>query len=525
MTRLRPHTCVTLVALAASACAPLTDGVFTPLVVVESDSPMAVTEGSGVVEIPLRLRLHSAERVTLAYRVVGDEAQSDCQLPDFEAASGRVEWEPGTTEARALVWVGDDDLAERDERFELVLEAPQQSPPAPPSRVEIVVLDDDRSALLAAVEQGVVPDAPGDQSAALQATLDRAADLGRGVVVMAPGGYEIASVHLPPGTTLSAYGVHWRRPSLSAADTVSLRLRHQGAAPSAATLVEGLTIDGNREQQGPYREHELEAAHLIELAGDAEQGGRMRASFERVQLTAGTGSGLFVGPSSDVTVCALHASELWRDALTLNGGATNLRIRDLNATATQGTGLWLGARIPGYEGSYRIDVEAEDVRIAAGDVEIEAADDSQVLLRRLTMTEAPFRLDAPGAVVRIEQSVLVLGVPNGLRNRWALPHDVEVTDTTIVASETGESEEAPRAFSAVSLTTQSQALGAHAGGAGRLVFNDCHFQLAADVEPDDEIHAVENVDTDATIEVVSGQLGAGFADWFAQTCRGCKLAQ
>ena len=74
------------------------------------------------------------------------------------------------------------------------------------------------------------------------------------------------------------------------------------------------------------------------------QGGALRASFERVALVSGTGSGLFVGPDAEVTVCGLSASELWRDALTLNGGATRAPRSRLDATATQGTGLWLGAR-------------------------------------------------------------------------------------------------------------------------------------------------------------------------------------
>jgi hypothetical protein len=514
---------IALVVLLAPACAPLTDDVFTPIVVL-SDTPLSVLEGSGVVEIPLRLAARPTERLTLMYRVLGDEAQSDCQLPDFEAASGSVEWAPGSIEAPVGVWIGDDDLAERDERFTLLLESPQQPASAPLGRIEVAVLDDDRTALLSAQELGVIPGAPGDQSAALQAALDRAASLERGVVVMAPGDYEISSVRLPPGTTLSAYGVRWRRPPLSAADTVSLRLQHEGATPSVTSLVEGLTIDGNREQQGPYREHELETAHLIELGGDSEQGGRARLTVERVRLISGTGSGLFVGPSSDVTACGLYANELWRDALTLNGGATSLRVRNLDATATQGTGLWLGARAPGYEGSYRVDVEAEDVRIAAGDVELEVADDSRVLLRRLTMTQAPFRLDAPGGTVRIEQSVLVLGVPSRNQNRWALPHDVELSGTTLVVSESGESEEPTRAFSAVSLIPQSNALGAHASGAGHLVFDDCRFERARDVELDDPLYALENIDVDASVEVVSGKLGAGFSDWFAPACSGCRMA-
>jgi hypothetical protein len=97
------------------------------------------------------------------------------------------------------------------------------------------------------------------------------------------------------------------------------------------------------------------------------------------------------------------------------------------------------------------------VRIAAGDVEIQASDDSSVSLRRLTTTEAPFRLDAPGVTVRIDESVSALGVANWQDNRWALPHDVEVSGTTLVVS---AGDDAPRAFSVVSVTPHSVAMGA-----------------------------------------------------------------
>jgi hypothetical protein len=510
--------------LLLASCAPLTDQVFTALSLTSS-SPLVVDEGSGVVEFPLRLAQAPVHGLSLAYRLVGIDAQDDCQNPDFGAADGRVEWPPGAQEARVRVWIGDDELAERDERLELRFVAADGAAAAPLAPLQIVIADDERSALLDAGELGVRPGVADDQSAALQAVLESAAERGRAVVVMAPGDYEISSVTLPPGITLSARDVRWHRPAMSPEDTVSLRMGYEGAEPSPPSLVEGLAIDGRREEQGPYRAHEREAAHLLELAGDADQGGALRATFERVTLVSGTGSGLFIGPNADVTVCGLSASELWRDALTLNGGATELRVVDLDATATQGTGLWLGARVPGFGGSYRIGVEAQDVKVGAGDVELEVSDSSQVTLRRLTMTQAPFRLDAPGGSVRIEDSVLVLGTPT-TRDHWSVAHDVQIARTTVIASETdtSTSEEAPRASSAIVLTSQSFALGAGSPGPGRLGFSDCRFELARNVAPDEVVYALQNSDANTSVVVTSSELGAGLADWFAPECSGCALA-
>lgn len=512
------HATAALVALAVSACAPLTDEVFTAIESVSSSS-LVIDEGAGVVEIPLRLAQRRERDFFLAYHFVAIDAQDDCQEPDFRAADGRVEWMAGTTEARVPVWIGDDELAERDERFELRFEAVDSADVVPLDDVEVVIADNDRSALIDAVELGVVPDVAGDQSVALQAALDQAGTLGRAVVVMAPGNYDISSVDLSPGTTLSAYGARWHRPAMSGATTVSLRVQHAGTEASPPGLVEGLTIDGRREEQGPYRDHEQDDAHLMVLNGDPTLGGTLRASVEGVLLTSGISSGLFVGSDSEVTVCHLSASELWRDALTLYGGATVLRVRDLDATATEGTGLWLGARTTGFGASYRVDVEIEDVSAGAGDVEIEVSDGSRMSVRRLTMTEPTFRLDAQGGSVRIEDSVLALGPP-GLLSAWTIAHDVEISGTTLLAFAAAPSA-TPVTSSAVSLMSLSFSESPPSPGPGHLTFVDCRFERAGTLAPDDTTYAIKNPLADTTVSVTSSQLGAGFTDWFAPECSGC----
>lgn len=513
---------ITAAVLTVSACAPLTDEVFSSIDLVPIPS-VIVNEGAGVVQIPLRLAHPREQAFSLAYQFGGVDAQDDCQAVDFEAADGRIAWPAGTSETNIPIWVGDDELAERDERLELKFEAVDSSSSTPLGKLEVVIVDDDRSALLDTRELGVLPGAAGDQSVVLQGVLDQAGKLGRAVVVMAPGDYEISGVRLSPGTTLSAHGVRWHRPPFSSPDTVSLRLRHEGIEASPPSLVEGLSIDGRRDEQGPYRDHELEQAHLIELDGDPKQGGALRATFERLVVGSGTGSGMFIGPDSDITVCHLSASELWRDALTLDGGETRLCVRDLDATKTEGTGLWLGARAAGFGSSYRIDVEAEDVSVGAGDVEIEVSDAAQVSLRRLTMTEPPFRLDAPGGRVRIEDSVLALGAPRGNRY-WAVAHDVEIEGTTLVAFP-APAADTPGSSAALSVTSQSDSPGPATPGTGHLSFTDCRFERATNRPSSGTgFYAIQtDADAEAAVAVISSELGSGFTDWFAPECTGCTL--
>jgi len=503
-------------------CEPMREVVFEPLTVT-AEGPLRVDESAGVVDLLLRLSAPAAHDVVMGYRLIGIEAQNGCPVADFEAAEGRVVWPPGSTEASVRLWIRDDDLAELDERLALVLDPIDGLPQSSGAHFELSIADDDRTGIIHASDFGVLPGRASDQSADLGRALDAAADQGRGVVVMAPGDYEIASVEVRPGTTLSARGVRWRRPPASPEDRITLSIAHQGSAASAATLVEGLAIDGRREQQGPYRDHERQEAHLIRLQGDWAGGGRVRATLEQLSLFSGTGSGVVVGPDADVTVCALSASELWRDAVTVIGGATRVLLSGVEAAATEGTGLWIGPRAPGFEGSLATEVDLEDVQVGAGDVEIEAASGSRVTVQRLTMTQAPLRLDAPGGSVRISDSVLMLGLASPEHDYWGSPDDVQIVNSTLVATESSEEAvtEADRSFSAVTLRAESLAEGTPASGGGLLVFDGCRFELGADVEPSDVVHAIGGDAAGVAVEVRGGSLATGYAGWFSPDCTSC----
>ena len=268
---------------------------------------------------------------------------------------------------------------------------------------------------------------------------------------MARGDYEISSVRLPAGVTLFGARRALVSPPGVRADVVSLRVEHVGAGQlGTRRSSRGSSSTGAATKQGPYRDKERQEAHLIAAQGDVERGGRIITTLEGIELRSGTGSGVKIGSEAEVTLCRLSASELWRDAITATGGGTKLRIRGVDATATEGTGLWFGPRELGFEDSLVMDAEVEDMLIGAGDVEIEATAGSSVTLRRLTMTRPPFRMDALDGVVRIADSVLMLGLPSELHNHLGPTHDVEIIGTTLVVSETPyepDAAEAPRARS------------------------------------------------------------------------------
>jgi hypothetical protein len=515
--------------LLACACGSQDDLVFQVFAFQLESEPVVVHEGAGVVEIPLRLTHPSSRAISATYQAVKLEAQDDCQVPDFTAATGTVQWAPGTTEASVLVYIVDDQLAETDERFEILLENVTGASTVSPVAQVVVILDDDRSGIVdARAEFGVEPGRPGDQAAALQAAMNRAGAMGRGVVLMAPGDYQISRLSLVPGTTLSARGVRWHRLPMSPSDTVTLHSLYTGAADSAPTLVEGLFIDGDRDEQGPFRNNELQDAHLMRVEASSDQPGRIHATFEDVSMSESTASAVWIGPNSDVAVCHITAHDMWRDALTLRGGRSSLRLRDLDATASDGTtGIWLGALDVGYQGAETIDAEVEDARFGTGDVEMVLSGGSSVTVRRLSMTQAPFRLVAPDSTVRISDSVLAVGIPSDRHNYWAVPHDVEITGTTLIASAQDENgQEVPgtdRTLVAASVRWGLAPTDPPLPGTHRLHFDQCRFEKAKDVGPTDTVYAVANPTVGGTVLVTSGSLGAGVAGWFAPGCKDCQM--
>jgi hypothetical protein len=512
---------------AGLACSPVNDVVFETLALEGRDTPVVFAEGAGAVELTLRLSAAPRAPIQAAYGFLEVEAQSACKQPDFAGTDASIVWPAGVREVRLPLWIGDDTLAELDERFTVSLEPVDGSALLGSATITVVIADDDRSAIIdARADFGVVPGEAADQSSRLQAAFDRAAALGRGVVVMAPGNYEMAAVALHPGTTLAARGVRWQRPSGSALDAVTLTSRYQSSEDSADTLVEGLTIDGRRDAQGDYENNERSEAHLMWLSGNAASSGRLRVAVENVTLTMGTASGVFLGPQTNTTLCRLRGSDLWRDIVTLRGGGSRVDVSALSADATKGTtGMWFDGQPAGFDESHRIEVQITDARLASGDLEIEAYAGSRIDITRLEMMQAPFRLLAPDARVRIADSVLQFGPARPTHN-WVLPHDVEVARTTLVATRADgdlpAAQEPARRLAAAnvrwdppSVSDELPALLPFAPPPHRLLFDDCSFRRAPDLDAEDVVYAIENIGTQGQIEVRVPTLGPGIAGLYA----------
>lgn len=480
-----------------------------------------VREGAGLVTVALKLEEPAPALLQSVYQLRDLEAQSRCRTPDFEAASGPLQWQPGSSTAELQLRVMDDDLAEIDEALEIVV---QPATGLQGGSVTVLIEDDDRSALLHASDFGVVPNVEAPQDVALQAALDAAHESGRGVLTLASGTYAVGSVTVPAGVTLSGRSATLRRPASAPSDTVTLNVTHLGQDDSLPTLIEGVRIDGQRDQQGVFTEKQLEDAHLIALSAAPESPGRLRASVLDTELESGTADGVFIGTNVDAELCNIQAHDLWRDAVGVLGGNTHVHLHGLVASASLGTtGLWFQGWPSGHAGSHRLELELSDILLDSGDLEIQVEGESQITIDELIMTAPPLRVEALDSSVHITNSQLNLGVPSERHNTWALLGEVIIENTTLIASEvideTGTADEQDRSFGIVTVLWD---FGQSSPATGKLQLRDCRFEADASIEPSDTIYAVETRGQGEHIRLQGGHLGNGVTDWFSPECSGCE---
>ncbi len=489
---------------------------------------LRVRENDGVAQLRLQLSAPPPAPVTVAYELRGVEAQSSCPERDFEASAGTLTFATGEVAAAVSVLVTDDELAETDESLVVELGQPEGAVLDGANSVSIIIEDDDRTQLIDAADFALAPGVSEDSGLALQAALSAAATGGgRGVVVVAPGDYELLGVDVPAGTTLSGRGAVFHRPALAGPDAVMFRVSHASPSDSAPTLLEGFSVDGRRSEQGKFSKDELQDANLIQVAGDTLSPGRARITLQGLTLNSATGDGIALRDDVDANVCDIHGDDLWRELLSVHGGNIRVVATGLRGSASEGTtGIWFGAAETGYAGSSLIDVELDDVILDSGDLEIVLSGGSRFTARRLIMNQAPFRLVAPDSTVRISDSVLMTGIPSLKRNYFHLPHDVEIRDSVIVLSERADelnaTEEADRSLVFAEVNFASEPEQQAAPGVHRLLFDGCQFLVAPDVEPADNVSVVM-AQAGGSVLVRGSSFGPGVGAWFAEPCSGCKL--
>jgi hypothetical protein len=353
---------------------------------------------------------------------------------------------------------------------------------------------DDRAALgptLDVRRYGAKGNGQADDTAAIQAAID-AAGRGGGTLVFPPGTYLVTSVGLRPGVRYSGYGATIRRPPRQARSTRTFDAGkpgyyYSGDDDSPPLVIEGLAFDGNRAEQGDYDKYQLEQAHLIFLVADPARRGRLRATIRDCEFRDGVADAVSVYTNVDATVSDCRARDCFRGGLTVTGGHSRVRVRDLTAEGkVHPTGIDVEVDGAGYGKSLRVDLTIDGLMLPDGDFDVGVSEGSIVLGTNIVAPRAPFYLYGGGnSTMRFANSVFGVGEFSDTANRIVLPGDVSFDHCQFRVE--GQSDEKARRWAASHIYWGIE------GSPGRgqtVAFLDCDFRVGAGIAEADTTYAV-----------------------------------
>ncbi|HEY6727195.1 MAG TPA: Calx-beta domain-containing protein [Polyangiaceae bacterium] len=543
MTRRRSVSALLAVGL-LSGCGTDSDTVFYPLSIEFDSAASSVPEGTEAASVSVRLNAPASVTVSVDYSVrdITASGHDACNTRDYSLESGTLHFEPGATSASLDLRHLDDDLAEIDEQLRIELSSPEGARLGTVDQHLHTISDDDRELLVdVRADFDAQGDGETDDTARIQAALDRTALSSAAVLLLPPGVYQVTSLELTAGLSLYGYGATLRQAPEQPEDAQLLRVTHAADEDSPLTLVQGLTFDGDREAQGEFADWQYQESDLFAAGATPTRAGRIVLVAEDLTFENTGGNGLLLGPNSDSTVCQLQGHEVFTDLLKLGGGNSRLEAREVAAAGSIGTtSIAITGQPQGYDARNSVEVTLEDITLADGDLEIDVRDASTVTARRVVVDEAPFYLRAVRSSVRISDSSLAIGPPLYRFNRIVAPHDVRFDRSTFTLREISERTvtypESDRELVLFGVTWDNVDHAFADGEPDTLVeplsgqtlrFDDCEFRVGADVEPSDTTYVAGNAldageGSDNRIVIHGGRVDPAFDAVFAPGACDCE---
>lgn len=341
---------------------------------------------------------------------------------------------------------------------------------------------------------GAAGNGTADDTAAIQAAVNAAHAAGGGVVYFPAGTYLVTSVKVMAGVTLEGYGARIRRPDNTPGKFTRMFTTQNhlwlSDVDSPPVVFRGLVLDGNRQNQGPYTNYELEHAALIFLygaEGASAMKGRLRAIVADCTFLDSPADGLGVYTNVQVQVSNCTAVDCFRGGLTFTGGYTVAQIDSFVGRGdTHPSGLQFETDGAGYGGSLAIHAVVNGAQID-GDFDCGLGGGSTFVASDIICRRPTFNLYAPGSRVWISNSLFAVGRSTGVSNQIVHPGDTTFTGCRFVVTEAGNAAESDGTLAALNVVwniSDSSLTGQ------RLRLVDCVFDVEADVEPADTLYAV-----------------------------------
>jgi hypothetical protein len=481
----------------------------------------SVGERAGSASIAVVLDAASAERVTVSWSVTGGTAS---RVPygsgtDYSLASGTLTFEPGATLREIPVEIVDDAINEADETVEVTLSGPVNAALGERAVHTLTIIDNDRAMLVDVKRDfGAAGDGITDDTGSIQNAVNGVAAGGGGVILFPAGTYLVVSVGILPNITYQGYGATIIRPPNQGkwTRTFTILTPYSGLEDSKPLIIKGLTFDGNSQNQGPYKNYELEQAALVFLAasetgGAGESPGRLTAVVEDCTFRNGVGDGVHFYTNVLGKMYNCLCENVFRGGFVLTGGHTNVEVRQLTTRGNiDPTGIDIEVDGPGYQGRKTVDVLLEDIHIESGDFDIGVSDSSTVVGKRIDAL-APFFLYGEDSTLRFSDSSFGVGVPDGYINRICVPQSLTFDSCTFTVTEDAATE-ANRDLSAAQIYWGFSWLPPKYNES--VTFNDCSFLVDGTVEKEDRVIAVNSLPSSGldnnTLTISGGSISTAF---------------
>ena len=250
-----------------------------------------------------------------------------------------------------------------------------------------------------------------DHTEYIQSLIDNAYASNNKVVIIKKGVYYLSSVQVGPGLKLIGEdGVRFVKiensPKFSRMiNTYKNAYFHSDQSNSSPLIIQNITFNGNRINQGPYRRYQKEQQHFIFLSADRNKKGRLVAEIRDCSFEDGVADGIHVYTNVDVKILNCKATNVYRGGITVGGGNSRLHVENFYAGGDiHKTGINFEVDGLSKFGGKSIDVFMKNVEL---DGNFDLAISGTFYGDSITVNSYPFKIYAPSADVLIKNSFFV----------------------------------------------------------------------------------------------------------------------
>lgn len=334
---------------------------------------------------------------------------------------------------------------------------------------------------------GAKGDGVTDDTTAIQRAINAVHYQGGGTIVFPPGIYVVTSVTLRENITYEGYGATILRPPTQDKWTRTFTTNYQGDAPSKPLIIRGFTFDGNIQNQGEYRNYELEQAHLIFLNGDPSFPGRLQAVIEDCNFKNAVADAISVYTNVDAKIKNIEAIDVFRGGFVLTGGNSSVEVSNLTTRGKVNPGgIDIEVDGQGYGDTLKVDVKLENLNLMDGDFDIAVSEGSNVVGNNI-IADAPFYIFSLNSTLKFTHSKFKVGAVDGYINRILLPYHVTFEDCEfyVTRKETGKPYDF---FSVADVWWQYPKYPTQHNQ--RLVFQNVQFKVDSNIRETDKTYAI-----------------------------------